>query len=64
MLFEKRRKIPENKRRKNRFHTNLQDFARSRAVNWRDEDKILRPEQNITGRRDPFQLSRERTLCN
>ena len=31
-------------------------------VNWCDENKILRHEQNITGLRHPFQLSRERTL--
>ena len=33
-------------------------------VNWCDENNILRPEQNITSRRHPFQLSRERTLGN
>ena len=33
-------------------------------VNWCDEDKILRTEQNKTGRRHPFQLSRERTSGN
>ena len=33
-------------------------------VNWCDENKILRPEQNITGRRHPFQLSRERISGN
>ena len=29
-------------------------------VNWRDENKILRPEKNNTDRKHPFQLSRER----
>ena len=33
-------------------------------VNWSEENKILRPDQNITGRRHPFQLSRERTSGN
>ena len=33
-------------------------------VKWPDENKILIPEQNITGRRHPFQLSRERTSGN
>ena len=33
-------------------------------VNWYDENKILRPEQNNTGHRHPFQLSRVRTSCN
>ena len=33
-------------------------------VNWCDENKILRPEQNIRGRRHPIQLSRERTSRN
>ena len=33
-------------------------------VNWCDENKILKTEQNITGRRHPFQLSRERTSGN
>ena len=33
-------------------------------VNWSDENKILRLEQNKTGRRHPFQLSRERISGN
>ena len=33
-------------------------------VNWCDGNNILRPEQNKTGRRHPFQLSRERTSGN
>ena len=49
----------------------LQDFIQinkivhvPEKVNWCDENKILRPEQSITYRRHPFQLSRERTSGN
>ena len=30
-----------------------------KKVNWGDKNKILKPNQNITGRRHDFQLSRE-----
>ena len=30
-------------------------------INWSEENKIIRPEQMIIGRRRPFQLSHERT---
>ena len=47
------------------MHLNYKiDCAWSRESKLCDKNKILRPEQNNTGCRYPFQLSRERTSGN
>ena len=52
----------ENNKRKRRFHSYLQNCAREGKLVQRKQN--TKSEQNITGRRHTFQLSREQTSGN
>ena len=55
---------PENKTRRGDFIQIYKIVHGLEKVNLCDEIKILRPEQNTTGRRHPFQFCSERTSGN